>query len=87
MELAEDGIAVNALAPRISIASDGQRWFRGDSRNYSGARADGRIMGDAGVHVCTQDPKTYTGRILFDDDVLLKEVGETDFSKYPLVSE
>lgn len=87
MELAEDGIAVNALSPRISIASDGQRWFRGDSRNYIGAREDGIIMGDAGVHVCTQDPKTYTGRILFDDDVLLKEVGETDFSKYPLVSE
>ncbi len=47
---------------------------------------DGIIMGDAGAYMCAQDPKTYTGLIVYDDDVLLKEAGITDFSKYALVT-
>lgn len=84
-ELFEDNIAVNALSPRIAIASEGQRWFRGDTRNYVGSREDGIIMGDAGAYICEQAPKSYTGKILYDEDVL-KETGVTDFSKYPLVT-
>ncbi|MFQ5874749.1 MAG: SDR family NAD(P)-dependent oxidoreductase [Dehalococcoidia bacterium] len=80
-----DGIAVNALSPRKGIASEGQRWFRGDTRNHIGSREDGIIMGDAGVCICSQDPESYTGRILYDEDVLA-EAGITDLSKYPLVA-
>ncbi len=81
----EDGIAVNALSPRKAIASEGQRWFRGDSRNYIGSREDGIIMGDAGVYICSHAPQDYTGRILYDEDVL-SDAGVTDLSHYPLVT-
>jgi citronellol/citronellal dehydrogenase len=84
-EVWQDGIGVNALSPRMVIASEGQRWFRGNTRTYVGARENGEIMGDACVYICQQDPKTYTGRILYDEDVL-KEAGVTDLSKYPLVT-
>ncbi len=83
-ELWDDGIAVNALSPNKGIASEGQRWFRGDTRNYIGAMEDGESMGDAAVYICAQDPKSYTGRILYDLDIL-KETG-VDVSKYPLVT-
>ena len=76
---------MNALSPRIAIASEGQRWFRGDTRNYIGSREDGIIMGDAGVYMCIQDPKTYTGKIVYDEDVIA-EAGITEMSKYPLVT-
>ena len=82
-EAFEDGIAVNALSPEMVIASEGQRWFRGDASNYIGAREDGEIMGDASVYICVQDPKSYTGRILYDEGVAA-EAG-IDLSRYPLV--
>ena len=82
-ELYERNIAVNALSPRGAIASEGQRWFRGD-RPYSGAREDGIIMGDAGAIICQKDPKSYTGKILYDEDVLA-EAGITDLSPYPRI--
>ncbi|MBM3945993.1 MAG: SDR family NAD(P)-dependent oxidoreductase [SAR202 cluster bacterium] len=84
-EVWEENIAVNALSPRKGIASEGQRWFRGNTRTYVGAREDGEIMGDAAVYICAQDPRTCTGRILYDEDVL-KEAGVTDLSKYALVT-
>lgn len=82
-EVWQDGIAVNALSPRKAIASEGQRWFRG-GQPYAGAREDGEIMGDAGAIICQQDPGTYTGKILYDEDVLA-EAGITDFSKYTVI--
>ena len=83
-EVWQDGIAVNALSPRKGIASEGQRWFRGDTRSYVGARENGEIMGDAATYICGQDPKTYTGRVLYGEDVLA-EAGVTDLSGYPIV--
>ncbi len=83
-ELWDDGIAVNALSPNKSIASEGQRWFRGDTRNYIGAMEDGISMGDASVLICVQEPRECTGRILYDLD-MLTEAG-VDVSKYPLVT-
>ena len=41
-------------------------------------------MGDAGVIVCQQDPRTYTGKILYDEDVLA-EAGVTDLSRYAVI--
>ena len=82
-ELYQHNIAVNALSPRGAIASEGQRWFRGD-RPYTGAREDGIIMGDAGVVICEKEPKSYTGKILYDEDVLA-EAGITDLSPYPRI--
>lgn len=82
-EVWQVGIAVNALSPRKAIASEGQRWFRG-GRPYAGARENGEIMGDAGAIICQRDPKTYTGKILYDEDVLV-EAGITDLSKYTVI--
>ncbi len=82
-EVYQFGIAVNALSPRGSIASEGQRWFRG-GQPYIGAREDGIIMGDAGAIICEKDPKSYTGKILYDEDVLA-EAGITDLSGYPVI--
>ena len=84
-ELWDDGIAVNSLSPRGVIASEGQRWFRGDTRNYIGVMDNGEIMGDAAVYICSQDPKSYTGRIVYDEDVA--ELAGHDVSKYPRVTE
>lgn len=84
-ELYQHNIAVNALSPRGAIASEGQRWFRGD-RPYAGAREDGIIMGDAGAIICEKEPKSYTGKILYDEDVLA-EAGITDLSPYPVIGE
>ena len=82
-ELYAHNIAVNALSPRGAIASEGQRWFRG-GQPYSGAREDGIIMGDAGAIICAKEPRSYTGRILYDEDVLA-EAGVADFSPYPVI--
>ena len=87
-EVWQDGIAVNALWPMKGVASEGLLWSRGapgSFRGSIGSRANGELMGDAGVFICSQDPKTYTGRILGDEDVL-REAGVTDLSKYPLVT-
>ncbi len=84
-ELFKYNIAVNALSPRGGIATEGQRWFRGE-RPYTGAREDGIIMGDAGVIICEKDPQSYTGKVLYDEDVLT-EAGITDFSPYPIIGE
>ena len=84
-ELYKYNIAVNALSPEGGIATEGQRWFRGE-RPYTGAREDGIIMGDAGVIICEKDPQSYTGKILYDVGVL-KEAGITDLSPYPIIGE
>ncbi|MDP6101990.1 MAG: SDR family NAD(P)-dependent oxidoreductase [Dehalococcoidia bacterium] len=80
-EVWQDGVGVNSLSPKKGIASEGVRWFM---EAYLGRREDGQIMGDAAVYICAQDPRTYTGRILYDEDVL-SEAGVTDFSMYPVI--
>ncbi len=41
-------------------------------------------MGDAGAIICEKDPKSCTGKILYDEDVLA-EAGTTDLSAYPRI--
>ncbi len=87
-EVWQDGIGVNGLWPMKGVASEGMLWSRGapgSNRGSPGSRATGEAMGDAGVYICTQDPRTYTGHIIGDDDAL-RAAGVTDFSKYPLVT-
>ncbi len=81
-EVWRDGVGVNSLSPKRGIASEGVRWFMG---SYVGRRENGLIMGDAAVYICTQDPRTYTGHILLDEDVLA-EAGVSDFSAYPIIT-
>ena len=81
-ELAGKGVAANCLQPQ------GQRdtWSTRFTGNFDPSRLlSADVMGDAIVHVCNQDPNTYTGRALSDLDVL-KEAGITDLARYRVES-
>jgi citronellol/citronellal dehydrogenase len=79
-ELKGDGIAVNTLWPRTTIATAAVRNLLGGDALVRRSRTPD-IMGDAAHLVLTQDAKTFTGRFLIDD-TLLYEHGVRDFQKY-----
>jgi len=79
-ELKGDGIAVNALWPRTTIATAAiKNLLGGDSVLRRSRTPD--IIADAAHVIFTQDAKTFTGRFLIDD-TLLYEHGVKDFEKY-----
>jgi len=79
-ELAKDGIAVNTLWPRTTIATAAVRNLLGGDALMQRSRTP-EIMGDAAHLILTQDSKTFTGRFCIDD-TLLYEHGVKDFEKY-----
>ncbi|MBI1943200.1 MAG: NAD(P)-dependent oxidoreductase [Betaproteobacteria bacterium] len=79
-ELRRDGIAVNALWPRTTIATAAVRNLLGGDALMRMSRTPA-IMGDAAHLILTQDAKAFTGRFCIDD-TLLYEHGERDFEKY-----
>jgi citronellol/citronellal dehydrogenase len=79
-ELAKDGVAVNALWPRTTIATAAVRNLLGGDTLMRMSRTP-EIMGDAAHLILTQDSKTFTGRFCIDD-TLLYEHGVKDFEKY-----
>ncbi|MEW6690170.1 MAG: NAD(P)-dependent oxidoreductase [Pseudomonadota bacterium] len=79
-ELARDGIAVNALWPRTTIATAAVKNLLGGDALMRMSRTPA-IMGDAAHLILTQDAKSFTGRFCIDD-TLLYEHGERDFDKY-----
>ena len=79
-ELKGDGIGVNALWPRTTIATAAVRNLLGGEALMSRSRSP-EIMGDAAHLILTQDARTFTGRFCIDD-TLLYEHGVTDFEKY-----
>jgi citronellol/citronellal dehydrogenase len=79
-ELKGDGIAVNALWPRTTIATAAIKNLLGGDALLRQSRTP-EIMADAAHLVLTQDAKTFTGRFLIDD-TLLWEHGVKDFEKY-----
>jgi citronellol/citronellal dehydrogenase len=80
-ELKKDGIAVNALWPRTTIATAAIRNVLGGDKLMAMSRTPD-ILADA-AHLLFQQPaKRFTGRFLIDD-TFLHEVGHvTDFEKY-----
>jgi len=79
-ELKDDGIAVNALWPRTTIATAAiKNLLGGDALLRQSRRPE--IMADAAHLVLTQDAKTFSGRFLIDD-TLLWEHGVKDFEGY-----
>ena len=79
-ELKGDGIAVNTLWPRTTIATAAvKNLLGGDALMRMSRRPE--IMGDAAHLIFTQDAKTFTGRFCIDD-TLLYEHGARDFEKY-----
>ena len=79
-ELKGDGIAVNTLWPRTTIATAAVRNLLGGDALMRMSRSP-EIIADAAHLIFTQDAKTFTGRFSIDD-TLLYEHGVRDFEKY-----
>jgi citronellol/citronellal dehydrogenase len=79
-ELKGDGIAVNALWPRTTIATAAVQNLLGGDALIRRSRTP-EIVGDAAHLILTQDAKAFTGRFSIDD-TLLSEHGVKDFEKY-----
>jgi citronellol/citronellal dehydrogenase len=79
-ELRDKGIAVNALWPRVTIATAAIKNLLGGDRVMRMSRTP-EIMADAAHAIFLKDAKSFTGHFLIDDSFLASE-GVTDFEKY-----
>ena len=77
---ARQGIAVNALWPRVTIATAAIKNLFGGERVMRMSRTP-EIMADAAYAVFLKPAKSFTGHFLIDDSFLAGE-GVTDFEKY-----
>lgn len=80
-ELAADGIAVNALWPRTSIATAAVKNLLGGDKLMAMSRSP-QILADAAHLLFTQPPHSLTGQFLIDDTFLHNVGGVTDFEQY-----
>ncbi len=78
-EFREDGIAVNALWPRTTIATAAVNMLGGDELMSHSRKPD--IMADAAYVILTKPSREFTGNFCVDDSVLEDE-GITDLSGY-----
>ena len=79
-ELAEDGIAVNALWPRTTIATAAiQNLLGGDEMMRRSRKPE--IMADAALAIVKRASRSFTGNFCIDDEVLADE-GVSDLSRY-----
>jgi len=79
-EFRKDGIAVNALWPRTTIATAALQIIPG-AQPETGRKPE--IMADAAHVVLTRDSRSLTGRFLLDEEVL-REAGISDFERYAM---
>ena len=80
-ELKSDGIAVNALWPRTTIATAAvNNLLGGDAIMRRSRRPE--IVADAAHLILTQSAKSFTGRFVIDDTFLYEAGGVTDFERY-----
>src|ERR1044071_7117461 len=79
-ELRDKGIAVNALWPRVTIATAAIKNLLGGDRVMRMSRTP-EIMADAAYAIFMKPAKNFTGHFLIDDTFLAGE-GVTDFEKY-----
>jgi citronellol/citronellal dehydrogenase len=77
-EFRKDGVAVNALWPRTTIATAALQIIPGAAPE---AGRTPEIMADAAHAVLTRDSRSLTGCFLIDEDVL-REAGVADFERY-----
>lgn len=82
-ELRDDGIASNTLWPRTLVATAAVQNLLGGDEAMARARKP-EVYADAAYAVLAQPAKSYTGRSLLCEDVLL-EAGVTDLSVYDCV--
>ncbi len=79
-EFKTDGIAVNGLWPRTTIATAAIENSRGHEQTVTRSRKP-TIMADAAYILLGRNSRTTTGNFFIDDEVLLSE-GITDLDKY-----
>jgi citronellol/citronellal dehydrogenase len=79
-ELREQGIAVNALWPRTTIATAAIKNLLGGERVMAMSRKP-EIVADAAYLIFQKPAKSFTGHFLIDDSFLAGE-GVTDFEQY-----
>jgi citronellol/citronellal dehydrogenase len=79
-ELRDKGIAVNALWPRVTIATAAIKNLLGGERVMRMSRTP-EIMADAAYAIFHKPAKSFTGHFLIDDSFLAAE-GATDFERY-----
>ena len=80
-ELAKDGIAVNALWPRTTIATAAVNNLLGGEMLMRMSRKPD-ILADAAHLIFTQPARQLTGRFLIDDTFMHEVGGVTDFEGY-----
>lgn len=81
-EFREMGIAVNSLWPKTTIATSAIK-VNFPPELYAASR-NPSIVANAAYYIITQNSRDLTGQFLIDEDVL-KEAGETDFSRYNMM--
>lgn len=79
-ELRNEGVGVNALWPRTTIATAAVRNLLGGDATIAGSRTP-EIVADAAWHILTRPARECTGNFFIDDTVLWDE-GQTEFAKY-----
>src|SRR5205814_10099158 len=79
-ELRAQGIAVNTLWPRTTIATAAIKNLLGGERVMRMSRAP-EIMAEAAYRIFLKPAKGFTGHFLIDDTFLANE-GVTDFEQY-----
>jgi len=79
-EFREQGIAVNALWPRTTIATAAVQNLLGGDQLVRRSRKP-EIMGDAAHVILTKSSREFTGNFCIDD-VVLESVGVTDLAPY-----
>ena len=78
-EFAEEGVAINCLWPRTTIATAAIE-FNFPPEILRASRKPS-IMADAAHQILTQDSRSVSGQFLLDEDVL-RAAGVTDFEHY-----
>jgi citronellol/citronellal dehydrogenase len=81
LEFADDGIAVNCLWPRTTIATAAIEFNFPDS--IMRASRHPAIVADAAHHILTRNSRDCSGNFFVDED-LLREAGETNFDQYAI---
>lgn len=82
-EFKKEGIGVNALWPRTTIATSAVKNLLGGEKTMRQSRKP-EIVADAVYIILNRPSRECTGNFFIDDEVLINE-GITDLSKYSLV--
>jgi citronellol/citronellal dehydrogenase len=80
-EFKDEGIAVNALWPRTTIATAAIDMLGGEDMMRQSRKPE--IMADAAHAILTSESRSCTGNFFLDED-LLRSRGVTDFDQYAM---